>query len=334
MQVPVFDFEIENPKNLELEFVKRYAAGRTRIKRGVAEILVGAEDAEWVAECFSAVVALPRRDICVLYAYSTQNTYGIVNGFLRHSGDPSTYNTGLVFDSSQDNTRLWGLDAFRASVRDGSYRKYVDGAAPASVIKRFANASAARNLDMVDRLYPELWPFTNAAFDRMCHDQAVNCSPGIYFYPQAVTVLHGALCRHGLVSDSMRGQGPVSIRTPTDFKRVIPHITNLGWVRILQRFVSELDTVFDRMPPTRRHMTVFRGARSQKGATISADRAYMSTSLDVITAREFARSNKGKCFRITIPTESRVVPMIAVSRYRESEVLLPRARPRYTYGSV
>jgi hypothetical protein len=110
------------------------------------------------------------------------------------------------------------------------------------------------------------------------------------------------------------------------YATVLPHITPFGWQKVIERFVTDLDAAFGRMPPTPHALVVYRGVGTPREAeTLGSDPAYLSTSLSRRTAADFATEGCPRCLaKITVPAGSRVLPMLTVSRYREQEVLLPR----------
>lgn len=142
-------------------------------------------------------------------------------------------------------------------------------------------------------------------FDRVRHTEAVRSNPGIIFYAQAKVIL-------GLKRTSLAG-----------FERAIPFISAADWRRILNRYASDLDAVFAKLPACPETFDVYRGL---SGPSVkqgqSHNQSFTSTSLDIEVASYFA---KPTLLRITIPQGSHTLPLISVSRYPEMEILLPRA---------
>ena len=338
IDVPAFDFRVLDADNPSHAFVKRFVAGRAPFIRWTVPVRVDADSARWMLDCCAAVVALPRADVCTLHAYTTQVVYGAVQGLLRHPGDPDTYVTGLV-QVDQAAHALWGFEPLRIALKAGAQRRYLDGG-PRTVdlLRRFEAECGARKWRAAEKTYAALLPHTNAAFRRLCRARATDSHDGLMLFAQAAAVLNQRPTGGEALLLPKRG-GPTAptaptdgaIRTLTDYKRVIGRVTELGWVRVLQRFAADLDAAFAKMPPTRKPLVLFRGVKCGEPRT---DPAFLSTALERDSVRSFACGAGGRIVRVTVPAGRRVLPLTPVSRYSESEVLLPRlpSRTRYRYA--
>lgn len=106
------------------------------------------------------------------------------------------------------------------------------------------------------------------------------------------------------------------------FRALLPYMDHAAWRTILQTFVSDMDTIFEKAPPLPKQMTVYRGVRDMKETSVG----YVSTTLDKSVAQDFINKETGCCvIRVKLEKGARVLPMWTLTRYSgEYEVLLPR----------
>jgi hypothetical protein len=295
MLLPKWDIHFQEPAfdgSPDFGFVKEYSAGRNPIKIINKRFDVATEDPLWLKDACQAVLKLSRYELCTLYAYSAQ-IYGIITGFLRHKGR-SKFNTTMVYDESRE--WRWGQHFLHANPS-----LYLKKDVDQTMFTAFLNAKKERNWSLLLKIYKKLRPSFTDAFLRACRTRALESNDGMLLFPQAARIY--------------------SLTSVAAFKRIIPDLTNDAWIQVLKMFVSDIDSIFDKMPPTRSAMTVFRGVKNMK--EIPTDPSFASTTLDKATAKRFA-SKKCCVHEIEIPIGTKLIPLIPVGQYEEQEILLPR----------
>lgn len=302
IHVPAWDTGIVNPANPAYEFVKRFTAGRAPIIWKDALVTVRISDPDWLSRATQAVSDLPRADLCVLYTYTTQ-VYHILTTFLRDARVPD----GMVHDPTVE--WRYGEEALRdrADTGDCLTRGHdTEDDALCRFDVAWALPRSAAKYRTIAACYAALRPYFTATFKRTCRERCIESNPGLMFYTRAES---------GLLSD---------------FKRTIPRMRAVDWARCMRRFVRSLDGIFDRMPPCRTAFYVYRGTSPSLKPPPLGDRdTYTSTSLSPDVARQFA-GRHGTVTRILVPPGSKVIPLIAMGRYEEQEILLPRHGSRGT----
>lgn len=104
------------------------------------------------------------------------------------------------------------------------------------------------------------------------------------------------------------------------------------WTSVLEDYVEALEDIIRNAPPCKDTMVIYRGVDSDYFLTdfmknhtdrIHIAKSFVSTSSSVSIANQFVNYDKKCCFiRLYIPAGTRMVMMIGVSRFQESEFLL------------
>jgi len=313
------------------QFVQQYSAGNKRIQWKKKSLHMRTEDPDWIRKTCEIIAKLDRYDLCTLYTYTTP-VYSVITGLLRHAG--SKYDTGLVHDPETE--WLFGSDTLFESIDKDGNSLYLNTKNDKKLVLAYKKArqmpsgnteeEANNKWNRVDRLYAKCKPFFTKAYLDICHTKSVESNSGILFFPQAVRLFKDTPSAFPTIK---------RLKTLRDFKQIIPLLTNDIWIKIIERFVNDIDEIIVKMPVTECIMSVFRGVTHDiKKKTMIADPSFLSTTLSKEIARSFVENNSRKCcmYRWKIPVGSRVLPMIPITRYfAEQEILLPRGSNRETY---
>ena len=106
------------------------------------------------------------------------------------------------------------------------------------------------------------------------------------------------------------------IKTLNDLTHQLANITCKQWKCIYQKYITDLDDLFDQIPPLFTRAIVYRG---EKKTNLCLFPIYKSTTLSRKQAADF-----GKVRQIVLEKGSHVIPLFLVSRYFvELEILVP-----------
>lgn len=245
---------IENPASPMYEFVRAYVAGRRRIQWTEVQVEVPDQgvDPTWLKACCRAVQTLPRSDLCTLYAYSTQ-MFPIFNRYLRSGRQPHTL-ASLVHDPATEWQGGQSLLIHRGA------RAYVSASGLAD-LARFDEAmqlhptkpaSRSSKWKQVDAAYRSMRPHFTTGFLRACRYEVVKYNHAVMLFAQA------------------RQLGMAE--TLSTFMRLIPTFTLDAYVRLVDRFIADMDATFAKMPPTTERVTLYRGVKSHARSKITVRR--------------------------------------------------------------
>lgn len=312
--VNIWDTGIENPPNPYYEFVRQYAAGRTKMKWRKMRVDVSIQQKMWLDACSNALKALTRRELCTLYVYTTQ-AYATITDGLRNNGKFDVRS----FQQKQADEWLYGLAVcitYIKNQRQDIMLKLFVGATPVDILNAFKDSVNAylldktetTNKDIHDR-FAKLRPYFASKFSKKCHELALEFHEGLIFYNQIVSVMK-----------------PPS-HSITFIKTILPKLNASDWQTILHQFVVDLDALFTKLPPVPTTFNVFRGTRSRISQNqLLHDAAFSSTTLSRKVAQGFMDETRKCCVHtIRVPKGTHVLPVMLISRYYgELELLLPR----------
>lgn len=301
LDIPIWKRPVNiNDRNQMLTFVENFSGGIKKIIWKSERVDLDIDDPIWMLEACEAVTKLSRYELCLLYVYTTQ-AYGEINNFLRNRSNKN-YDTELV------NTSDTWWHAFRGTLTVFSKPSYLNNDVDKKKVVAYKNAQrtvtetpSKKNWAAADKLHDQLFPFFTNTFKKLQKKEWIDHSLGIIYYPQAARIYN--------------------LKSIAEFKQIIDNLTNDDWIRILNLFVTDLDKVFDKMPPTKQIMTTYRGVKNLK--TLKVDEAYSSTTLSADIAPNFA--NKCCVHEIRVPRGTRIIPLFQVAWNKlELEILLPR----------
>lgn len=356
LRLPIWDAGIGNTRNPDLDFTLQYIVGRRRIVFETLEmdmdmpthmrLQTQPQTIEWLKACGDVVARLPRRHLCVLHMYTLQNVYMLVNDYLRAGGKTARHK-GLRKYLGVVPGSLTTATATKA-VAVANLDDFLEGKTPEDIkalyllphcadddptVSAFVlNWQYKKRQGHLTRTFTRALPCFNETIvaDIMAH--TVLNSPGVILYRQAKAVLTQRRADSSDLVDP--GQQQVVVSCFQDFLRVLPHITDTGWQRIVQRYVDDLDRIYECMPASGAPVTVYRGTHGPVPRGFPSDPAFTSTSLSERIAKTFTskqQQQKKKCcvHKITLPPGSRAIPVMCATRYyAELELLLPRGGRR------
>lgn len=333
---------IANSINPMYDFTKKYVAGKSPIiweAWNIDKYSDDIDDHEWLRSCCTRIQSLPRRDLCVIYIYTTQ-LFSHVTNYLRATSQGLSYDAELEHDPDED---FWGgYQMFIGSVENGSYHKYLKSSYPKSVMTKLKKVLKMEHSQMkytlMNELFKDITPYLNSKYHSISRDKQVEFGDGIVFYDQACRVLKlksaQLALKHNDCSEGLMKQA-LNVTSLKTFKRIYPFMTNNIWLQVLHQFVLDLDEIFTKMPMTEIPIHLYRGISDPKVKNSQqSDPAFVSTSFNKSVVKDFVdRENQCCIMQYTIPKGSQVLPVMTLTRYEaEMEVLLPRFVDRKSYA--
>lgn len=285
--------------------------------------------ATWLLQACDVIARLDNKDMGTLYIYTTQ-FYGIIND--TKSGRPNSAVDELAYRQLSDEDCHQFL--YEQLSLEGSGRWFVDGRVPPclqQVRDDCRRMSSKRAYDKAYRIFKQ--QYLQVQHQRLLKRNFFTAANrnyqlvrGVqYFYFAALDV--GAPAFHPHPHPAV----PTFLRAPTliRFISAVPFVSATGWRMILDAFVRRLDGLFEKMPPLPVALTVYRGTRT---ARVRSRKTYTSCTLQPNIAKDFAKGPEATVHVLRIPTGSRVLPLMPLTRYAaECEVLL---HPDTKYTSV
>jgi hypothetical protein len=298
------------------EFVRTYMMKESAIRWKLHDIQISGGDIEHVVDCARVVQTLTRREICILYVYTTQ-AYTHVAHFLRSKRT----------DFKRANVGHGELIGRAHAVFDRLSLKHIARRYVASINREAVVAimKVAREKQKIAGSEDEYCKIA-----RMCQHKIRTSLTPRFFTDARRHVLdsHEGIVLYYQITDMFPEYASLD-----DVCEGLQGFKASTWNSLMTKFVAEIDGIFLKFPATKEPMIVYRGIKGSPGTAVRDvlnHASYISTSLSPEVASTFVDERTRCCVcSINIPPGERVVPLLFITRYRaEVEILLQRLKSK------